>query len=137
MGSLHTMTPLPVAPVTTHLYGFRPCRAATHVARFIVRFTSYSVSCQQVHHSYAAGLKPSALKHSPCCHNRALDTDARVPELKKKVESFAGGFQMPGFDVKSIDHKVGQANGFANGHSPDIETDGQDHSNPVLNPVPC
>ena len=70
-------------------------------------------------------------------HCRALDTDPRVPELKKKVESFAGGFQMPGFDVKSIDHKVGQANGFANGHHPEIQTDGQDHSNPVLNPVPC
>ena len=69
---------------------------------------------------------------------RALDSDSRVPELKKKVEAFASGFEMPGFDVKSIDHKIGQANGFANGHhSADIETDGQDHANPVLNPVPC
>ena len=70
-----------------------------------------------------------------CC--RALDVDPRVPELKKKVEEFAGSFEMPGFDVKAIDHKVAQANGFANGHHPELETDGQDHANPVLNPVPC
>ena len=84
-------------------------------------------------HSSLARLFSSSV---PVHYDRALDIDPRVPELKKKVESFAGGFQMPGFDVKAIDHKVGQANGFANGH-PDIETDGQDHSNPVLNPVPC
>lgn len=69
--------------------------------------------------------------------NKALDVDPRVPELKKKVEEFAGIFEMPGFDVKAIDHKVAQANGFANGHHPELETDGQDHANPVLNPVPC
>jgi len=57
--------------------------------------------------------------------------------LKKKVEEFAGSFEMPGFDVKAIDHKAAQANGFANGHHPELETDGQDHANPVLNPVPC
>ena len=77
----------------------------------------------------------SLLTAACCC--RALDVDPRVPELKKKVEDFAGSFEMPGFDVKSIDHKAAhanQTNGFANGH---LETDGKDHSNPVLNPVPC
>ncbi len=76
-----------------------------------------------------------AVSQHKCC--RALDVDPRVPELKKKVEEFAGSFEMPGFDVKAIDHKVAQANGFANGHHPELETDGQDHANPVLNPVPC
>lgn len=84
-----------------------------------------------MHHS----IKPCIICISWRC--RALDSDSRVPELKKRVEGFAGGFEMPGFDVKAIDHKVAQANGYANGHHPELETDGKDHANPVLNPVPC
>ena len=72
-----------------------------------------------------------------CC--RALDADSRVPELKKRVEAFAGGFQMPGFDVKSIDHSTpgkGIANGIGDHDMKKLETDDQDHSNMAINPTP-
>ena len=85
---------------------------------------------------YGAGI---LLNIVMCLPRRALDSDPRVPELKKKVEDFAGSFEMPGFDVKSIDHKAvkqNQTNGFSNGH---LESNGtsQDHAIPALNPVPC
>ena len=70
---------------------------------------------------------------------RALDADSRVPELKKRVETFAGGFQMPGFDVKAIDHTTpdkGIANGIGDHPMEKLETDNKDHSIPALNPVP-
>lgn len=48
---------------------------------------------------------------APSC--RGLESNERMSKLRREVESFAGGFEMPGFDVRTIANQNGA---MQNGH---------------------
>ena len=61
-----------------------------------------------------------------CCHSdtialalvRGLENNERMSKLRTDVESFAGAFEMPGFDVHAITQQNGaiQNGAMQNGH---------------------